>query len=94
MTYGSAMAGGYDRGRGLRPRDVERWMSGALPYLPAGARALAGLPGHVFEQGLAALRRDAREGRIAGPVVDRLDLVVFRLSALDRGSASTVPRPD
>ncbi|MBF9133863.1 class I SAM-dependent methyltransferase [Plantactinospora sp. S1510] len=39
---------------------------------------LAGLSDQVFENGLSALRRDADEGRIAGPVVDRLDLVVFR----------------
>jgi SAM-dependent methyltransferase len=39
---------------------------------------LAGLPDHAFEQGLSALRSDADRGRIAGPIVDRLDLVVFR----------------
>ncbi|MEU8610380.1 class I SAM-dependent methyltransferase [Actinoplanes sp. NPDC048791] len=39
---------------------------------------LAGLPDQVFEDGLSALRKDADEGRIAEPVVDRLDLVVFR----------------
>ncbi|SFF10900.1 Methyltransferase domain-containing protein [Actinoplanes philippinensis] len=41
MTYGFAMAAGYDRGRGLRSRDLERWMVAARPYLPsAGGRIL------------------------------------------------------
>ncbi|HEX5203765.1 class I SAM-dependent methyltransferase [Paractinoplanes rhizophilus] len=41
MTYGSRMAAGYDRGRGLRPRDVAKWMTEAGPYLPsAGGRVL------------------------------------------------------
>jgi ubiquinone/menaquinone biosynthesis C-methylase UbiE len=39
---------------------------------------LAGLADAVFENGLDALRRDAREGRIPQRVVERLDLVVFR----------------
>jgi SAM-dependent methyltransferase len=35
------MAAGYDRGRGLRSRDVEKWMAAASPYLPsAGGRIL------------------------------------------------------
>jgi len=29
------MAARYDRGRGLRPRDVARWMAAAGPYLPS-----------------------------------------------------------
>jgi SAM-dependent methyltransferase len=41
MPFGSRMAAGYDRGRGLRSRDVERWMAAAGPYLPsAGGRIL------------------------------------------------------
>jgi SAM-dependent methyltransferase len=39
---------------------------------------LADLPDQAFEEGLSALRRDADRGRIAAPIVDRLDLVVFR----------------
>ncbi|BEL05516.1 hypothetical protein Q0Z83_037070 [Actinoplanes sichuanensis] len=39
---------------------------------------LAGLPDPVFEQGLSQLRRDAAEGRIRGPIVERLDLVIFQ----------------
>ncbi|MBL7259397.1 class I SAM-dependent methyltransferase [Paractinoplanes lichenicola] len=39
---------------------------------------LAALPDQAFEDGLAALRRDAAEGRVTGPIVERLDLVVFR----------------
>ncbi|WP_281171449.1 class I SAM-dependent methyltransferase [Paractinoplanes globisporus] len=39
---------------------------------------LAGLPGQAFEHGLSALRSDADNGAFAGPIVDRLDLVVFR----------------
>jgi len=39
---------------------------------------LATLPDHVFKNGLAALRGDADEGRLPGPIVERLDLVVFR----------------
>ncbi|MDY7089843.1 MAG: class I SAM-dependent methyltransferase [Actinomycetota bacterium] len=41
MTSGPAMAAAYDRGRGLHPRDIERWMTAAGPYLPtAGGRVL------------------------------------------------------
>jgi SAM-dependent methyltransferase len=41
MTYGSAMAAGYDRGRALRAADIDRWMAAARPYLPvAGGRIL------------------------------------------------------
>ncbi|GID28274.1 hypothetical protein Abr02nite_32570 [Paractinoplanes brasiliensis] len=38
---------------------------------------LADLPDQLFEEGLAALRADAAEGRIAVPVVEQLDLVVL-----------------
>ncbi|BCJ48134.1 hypothetical protein GCM10010168_24940 [Actinoplanes ianthinogenes] len=39
---------------------------------------LAGLPDETFERGLSALRSDADSGRLTGPIVERLDLVVFR----------------
>jgi SAM-dependent methyltransferase len=39
---------------------------------------LAGLPEPAFRDGLRMLERHAAEGRVAGPVVESLDLVVFR----------------
>jgi SAM-dependent methyltransferase len=39
---------------------------------------LAELPDDVFQEGLSLLRQHAADGRITAPVVDRLDLVVFK----------------
>jgi SAM-dependent methyltransferase len=42
---------------------------------------LAALPDRAFAEGLSALRSDAGEGAVVGPIVERLDLVVFRAPA-------------
>ncbi|MFC3993402.1 hypothetical protein [Actinoplanes siamensis] len=52
---------------------------------------LAGLSDRAFREGLSALRRDARAGYIAGPIVDRLDLVVFRAPSGSSGGAGRHP---
>lgn len=45
---------------------------------------LAGLPDPAFRAGLAALRADVAAGRVVAPVLERLDLVVFRAPGRSR----------
>ncbi|GAB2606909.1 hypothetical protein Aab01nite_02160 [Paractinoplanes abujensis] len=59
MTYGPSMAAAYDRGRGLRPADVERWMVAARPYLPTG-------DGWILDLGAGTGRFTAALTRISG----------------------------
>ena len=66
MVYTDAMAANYDRGRRLRPVDIDRWLAAAAPYLPGG-------DGRILDLGAGTGRFSAALARVSGATVVALE---------------------